>query len=1207
MTDINTPASGPATEPPEFGDFRNAAAALGDGVSTVVVAEAPDGSASQLVDILPEDVDVTSRVVCASACRATVGGVAEDLGLDDFHGGAIVLDDAQWADPTSLGRLQRLVKDAEHPLLLVLAHRPLEGVDGWGLGRLATAAERHGNLLEVALDADEQDTPAPDLEPKEVDLVVATGLLASPLPVSAAAQILSIDESTTLELGDGLVARGLLGQTRAGFVTVVGSAHVGAGEARIGHIAGRLSEVMAGMDAADAIVGGLRSAAGQFDQAFPLLASAAFAAEERHAPGEAFHLAEEALAAAEEAGTVDDEEVGRLHLLCGTFLRAAGRTEWAVEHLEKATYRLEGAERVQALRLAAIVEDDQQHPQDAERIASLAELEASRLEDWATLGSLLTLRARTLNRIGFADEADSALRKSIALLEANESEQQLFRARVNEAWIHFDRGQAVEAEASFTRLSDQARTLEGEASVADKEAWRARAMFAAGHPEGALEAVETAQEIGLAKDVEAPLFLAQLALTEGNLAYGRYEEALAEAERALDLVERQLPAWENMARSLVATAYLRLGRIEEAKSQIGRALAASPAGANGWRWRTRCQALEMEINTAGGAAWPEAEAEDLYDLMLQSEFYGWAAELLCVIAENGKRKNAASEALAIATFAGQPMIGARAANAGGLWSDPAAAHTILAVRAISKELPEEWAEGFNSLPAVGAALSAPEPADPEEIATATAAMDEALERAGLAESAGPVLSPAQRRNQGLVYRPRRFGPLRVLAAALGVVVLAGGTAFAVSEFTGDEGTDTSVPVASATTVPTTVPQPPSLQETVIIPPGAVDTGTATDDFLSGSSSHRGGFSRTGVIDQQGPRQVNGYYWTFPTAGPIETGPITEGQYVYVGSTEGTFYALDQTDGSRFWDLTPEGDIRSAPAIGRVDVGEGTPPQVIVVANDDGIVQGHHATSDRLPPEPWSTKVGDRVRSAPVMVGEQAVVATTDGFLHGLNLFTGEVAWTYPSEGEGLGVITADLAYEGDFVYAGTEDGDLHVFDMTTGEPIPQCDEPFNRGSGKAVIPIISNGRVYLPTSGNTIWSFDAGTCGDSMEFITTEDSIVLAPAIADDVIYFVQGRYLYALDMTTNTSVWENGSVATPSGFQISSPPVVAGDVVYFASEEGVVYAVDSNSGEELWTWSTGQDVRGAVAVGEHAVFITSVDGNVYAIGFGAIAADYED
>src|SRR5690606_8090931 len=140
-------------------------------------------------------------------------------------------------------------------------------------------------------------------------------------------------------------------------------------------------------------------------------------------------------------------------------------------------------------------------------------------------------------------------------------------------------------------------------------------------------------------------------LMEAGLLYGRYEEALAARERALDLVEAQLGAWENVVRSQGALLHLRRGDVEEARREIDQATRATPDGADGWRLRSRCEAISLEVGAAEGN-WDGSRAVDLADALLQAEYYGWAAELLCVIAERDDDPDAAREAMALALQVG---------------------------------------------------------------------------------------------------------------------------------------------------------------------------------------------------------------------------------------------------------------------------------------------------------------------------------------------------------------------------------------------------------------------------------------------------------------------------------------------------------------------------------------------------------------------------
>jgi outer membrane protein assembly factor BamB len=464
-------------------------------------------------------------------------------------------------------------------------------------------------------------------------------------------------------------------------------------------------------------------------------------------------------------------------------------------------------------------------------------------------------------------------------------------------------------------------------------------------------------------------------------------------------------------------------------------------------------------------------------------------------------------------------------------------------------------------------------------------MEEALRNAGLAD-VDTILSPAQRRSKGLVRQSRPRRRFWAVAAALGIIVLAAGTAFGVTRLTAPD--ETLPEAATGTSQPTPNTTTPSLEETQI--PIENERG-----FLFGTAELRGDLGRSGFVDVSGPRTVTGYYWKVRTGAAVDATPVAFGQQLFVGSTEGTFYAFDQSTGDEIWTLAPEGRISTAAAIGQAAVGEGRTPEIMVIADDAGVVRSHQAGITAA--APWSTQLDGRIRSAPIIVDGQVIVATSEGFLHGLDLIEGGVLWTYPTEGEGLGAVSADMAYSDGLVYVGTQDGFLHIVDVSAEIPESVCS--YDARDPIAVNPIVVGGVLYVGTTAHNIWVLPEGTCSGSVQgrlpFYTTETPIEVALAIVGDIMYIPDGPYLYAKNLADNTDVWAPGDVDANSA--ISAAPVVTRDAVYFASEDGVVHAVDSTTGESLWDWTTGLHVRGSPAVVEDAVYVASGDGFVYAIG----------
>src|SRR5262249_36391807 len=83
---------------------------------------------------------------------------------------------------------------------------------------------------------------------------------------------------------------------------------------------------------------------------------------------------------------------------------------------------------------------------------------------------------------------------------------------------------------------------------------------------------------------------------------------------------------------------------------------------------------------------------------------------------------------------------------------------------------------------------------------------------------------------------------------------------------------------------------------------------------------------------------------------------------------------------------------------------------------------------------------------------------------------------------------------------------------------------------------------------------------------------------------------LYALDAATGALRWSSGAVWG------NSSPAVANGVVYIGSFDGNVYAFDAVTGDQLWSYTTGDGVQSSPAVANGEGHLGSTDGNVYAL-----------
>ena len=69
-----------------------------------------------------------------------------------------------------------------------------------------------------------------------------------------------------------------------------------------------------------------------------------------------------------------------------------------------------------------------------------------------------------------------------------------------------------------------------------------------------------------------------------------------------------------------------------------------------------------------------------------------------------------------------------------------------------------------------------------------------------------------------------------------------------------------------------------------------------------------------------------------------------------------------------------------------------------------------------------------------------------------------------------------------------------------------------------------------------------------------------------------------------------------PTGDRIMSSPVWENKVLYFGSDDGNIYAVDSETGRQIWKRTTGGPAPGTPAVANGMVYAGSYDGKFYAL-----------
>ena len=200
-------------------------------------------------------------------------------------------------------------------------------------------------------------------------------------------------------------------------------------------------------------------------------------------------------------------------------------------------------------------------------------------------------------------------------------------------------------------------------------------------------------------------------------------------------------------------------------------------------------------------------------------------------------------------------------------------------------------------------------------------------------------------------------------------------------------------------------------------------------------------------------------------------------------------------------------------------------------------------------------------------------------------FPGPVRWVYNSSGP----LLASPAVAGSHVYLSTEDGLTLALDRQTGEPVWQHVSGFPSSSTPAVTEdwVISAVRRGLVTaldrdSGEVVWETDIAS------------PIFASPVVAEGTVFIGAGdKKLYALDAATGEPRWD---FATKDWILASAS--YADGVVVVASKDSRVHTVGARTGRRGLYYDAGQGRRigGGPAIQGDLAFFGTKGGLVYAI-----------
>ncbi len=268
-------------------------------------------------------------------------------------------------------------------------------------------------------------------------------------------------------------------------------------------------------------------------------------------------------------------------------------------------------------------------------------------------------------------------------------------------------------------------------------------------------------------------------------------------------------------------------------------------------------------------------------------------------------------------------------------------------------------------------------------------------------------------------------------------------------------------------------------------------------------------------------------------------------------------------------------------------------------------------------------VNPRGWAAPVRLGDVTLLSTRDGRLDAIDS-QGRHLWRFPDFWEiddnsaddldGIYGQPLSASYDGvDVVFIGDYNGFVYAFrpdDFEAGISInPPSAAFFELGEaivgGMAldqaadVLYVTAGSRLFALTASDLVNRIDrpaAAVTGFESEnpgvLFETGDEIWGEPVLADGkvLISSIDGN-LYAIDPNTGAEIWR-----FESGQSLVSTPVVAGDMVLVAGFGAKLFAIDLGNGSERWAFEVGNWIWARPVVDGDIAYVGDFDSVVHAI-----------
>jgi len=344
-------------------------------------------------------------------------------------------------------------------------------------------------------------------------------------------------------------------------------------------------------------------------------------------------------------------------------------------------------------------------------------------------------------------------------------------------------------------------------------------------------------------------------------------------------------------------------------------------------------------------------------------------------------------------------------------------------------------------------------------------------------------------------------------------------------------------------------------------------------------------NRSGYTGESSPL-TNNSLWSYNAGGQLVSSPSVSDNMVFFGSWDHKLYALNASPLSMsssdrlIWSFTAEKPIFSSPAVAEGMVFFSSSREITGVYLNE--TSGKVKDCNNLLTEQLCFNFSywcewDNTECKPTYTGWRQI-----SVIHSVNKSNGDTIWNF-STGGSEGWYSSPAVAQGT-IFIGSASvspakGRIYALNSSTGELIWNYTID---GADVKSSPAVSDGMVFVGSHADVSY-VNPGSTIPGRIYALNASSLQMSPS----------ERLIWNY---TTKSLCDEGSGEGQYPCSIFSSPAVFGDMVFFGSNDNHVYALNKSSGNLIWNYSTGDDIRSSPAVAYDMVFIGSMDGKIYAL-----------